>query len=168
MKIIVYVEERQEIDTLIDVLPFVTSPRVIDVTGFRRANDPVLADTLVSHINFTNRLDWLALENINLTAKASAVITRSLYQAPNLRVLRLSWNPLGEGVSDLTRHLSCVPHLEELGLHGVKITKNQVNDLTEAVRQTKIRMLLSSYHVSFVIFVTIRFNSFSEIAEILI
>ena len=153
------VYERQEIETLIDVLPMVTSPRDIAIFGRGSAPNPVLGDTLVSRINFTNRLEMLALFNINLTAKPAAVIARSLYQAPNLRGLNLSFNPLGEGVSDLTRHLSCAPRLECLHLHHVKMTKKQVNDLTEAVRQTKISELQSSYHVSFVIFVTIRFNS---------
>ena len=102
----------------------------------------------------------LKLMDITLTAKPAAVIARSLYQAPNLSYLDLSLNPLGEGVSDLTRHLSCAPHLESLYLSGVKMTKKQVNDLSEAVRQTKISDLRSSYHVSFVIFVTIGFNCF--------
>ena len=158
-RIDVHVYERQKMETLIDVLPFVTSPRHITIIGGGSATDPVLADTLVSRINFTNRLQWLALVNINLTAKPAAVIARSLYQAPNLRSLMLSLNPLGEGVSDLTRHLSCAPHLEILYLEDVKMTKKQVNDLTEAVRQTKISKLGSSYHVSFAIFVTIRFNN---------
>ena len=151
------VEERQEMETLINVLPFVTSPRVIAIFARVRHIDPVLADKLVSRINFTNRLDELTLIGMNLTAKPAAVIARSLYQAPNLRNLILSDNPLGEGVRDLTRHLSHAPHLKLLGLN-VKMTKKQVNDLSEAVRQTKIRDFRSSYHVSFVIFVTIRFN----------
>ena len=104
----------------------------------------MLVDTLVSRINFTNRLGRLVIHNINLTAKPAAVIARSLYQAPNLRFLSLLWNPLGEGVSDLARHLSCAPHLEILDLESVKMTKKQVNDLTEAVRQTKISKLLTS------------------------
>jgi len=150
----VSVNERQEMETLTDILSYVTSPRDISVTGFGRPCDPVLVDTLVSRINFTNRLHKLVLRHSNLTAKAAAVIARSLYQAPNLSRLNLSWNPLGEGVSDLTRHLSCAPHLKTLELIDVKMTKKQVNDLSEAVRQTKISKLRSSYHVSFVIFVT--------------
>ena len=155
----VWVNERQEMETLIDVLHFVTSPGSICVRSDGSASDPVLADTMVSLINFTNRLDMLALSDIDLTAKPAAVIARSLYQAPNLSYLDLSFNPLGEGVSDLTRHLSRAPHLEILALFGVKMTKKQVNDLSEAVRQTKISFLRSSYHVSFVIFVTVGFNS---------
>ena len=158
-KIDVQVDGRQEIETLVDVLPFVTSLQDITIFGGGSAPDPVLADTLVSRVNFTNRLQWLTLSDNNLTAKPAAVIARSLYQAPNLRSLNLSWNPLGKGVSDLTRHLSCAPHLEYLKLYDVKMTKKQVNDLTEAVRQTKISSLWSSYHVSFVIFVTIRVNN---------
>ena len=152
-------DERQEIETLIDALSFVTSPRDIIIFGRGSATDPVLVDKLVSRFNFTNRLHALAIHNINLTAKPAAVIARSLYQAPNLRFLSLSRNPLGEGVSDLTRHLSCAPDLETLYLDDVKMTKKQVHDLTEAVRQTKISELFTSYHVSFVIFVTIRFNN---------
>ena len=154
----VSVKERQETETLIDVLPFVTTPLRIDISGSGHRTDPVLADKLVSLINFTNRLDMLLLDHINLTAKTAAVIARSLYQAPNLSWLSLSFNPLGEGVSDL----SYAPHLETLHLLDVKMTKKQVNDLSEAVRQTKIRELFSSYHVSFVIFVTIRFNILSS------
>ena len=160
-RISVSVDERLEMETLIDVLSFVTSPRHINIFGAVRATgtaDPVLLDTLVSRINFTNKLDVLTLYNINLTAKPAAVIARSLYQAPNLSWLSLSFNPLGEGVSDLTRHLSHAPHLETLHLNAIKMTKKQMNDLSEAVRQTKIRKLRSSYHVSFVIFVTIRVN----------
>ena len=136
-----------------------TSPRRIIIFGRGSATDPVLVDTLVSRINFTNRLLVLALDSINLTATPAAVIARSLHQAPDLRALNLSQNPLGEGVSDLTRHLSCAPHLEQLFLEGVKMTTKQVNNLTEAVRQTEISELLTSYHVRFVIFITIRFIS---------
>ena len=148
---------RQQMETLIGVLPFVTSPREILLLGRGSAADPELANTLVSRINITNRLVRVALQHINLTAKPTAVIARSLHQAPNLSLLHLSWNPaLGEGVSDLTRHLRA-PHLE-LDLFAVEMTKEQVNDLSEAVRQTKIKGLWSDYHVSFVIFVAICFN----------
>ncbi len=148
--------QTQEMETLIQVLPFVNSPRLIFISGNPVA--PELAENLLSRINFTNRLEFVTLESINLTAKAAAIISRSLYQAPNLRELNLSANPLGEGVRDLTRHLSCVPHLEKLWLVGVKMTKKQVKDLTEAVRQSKIFDFSSPYHVSFVTFVAICFK----------
>ena len=72
--------ERQEMETLVDVLPFLTSPQRIQIDGKDgEAKDAQLTETLVSRINFTNRLDRLVLENINLTARPAAVIARSLY-----------------------------------------------------------------------------------------
>ena len=107
----------------------------------------------MSRIIFTDRLHTLVLGNINLTAKHTAAIARSLHQAPSLRILDLSENPLGEGVSVLTQHLSRVPHLEMLLLVNVKMTRQQVNDLSAAVRQSNISFLNTDYHVSFVILV---------------
>ena len=109
----------------------------------------------MSRINFTNRLDTLELVRINLTAKPAAVIARSLHQSPSLEHLNLSRNPLGEGVSVLTQHLSRVPHLQRLFLSDVKMTKQQVNELSAAVSQSNIRRLRTEYHVSFVIVVCI-------------
>ena len=117
--------------------------------------DAQLTETLVSRIIFTDRLGSLELININLTAKPAAVIARSLHQAPSLGLLDLSENPLGEGVSVLTQHLSRVPHLVALYLINVKMTKQQVNDLSAAVRQSNISRLSTNYHVSFVILVCI-------------
>ena len=61
------------------------------------------------------------------------------------------YNPLlGAGVSSVIKHLSCAPHLETLYLAGVKMTPQQVMDLTAAVQQHgNITDLRSSYHVSF-------------------
>ena len=148
------IETGQEMKILADCLPLLTALRCIRIVGkLFKIIDAQMTETLVSHIIFTDRLDTLRLVNINLTAKPAAAIARSLHQAPSLRILNLSENPLGEGVSNLTRHLSCVPHLEGLNLFNVKMTKQQVNDLTAAVRQSNISRLHTEYHVSFVILV---------------
>ena len=148
--------ERQEMKMLADLLPLFTDLEFIIIDGNSSENiDPQLTETLVSRIVFADRLETLVLDDINLTAKPAAVIARSLHQAPSLRFLDLSRNPLGEGVNVLTRHLSCVPHLESLFLVKVKMTKQQMNDLTAAVRRSKISELDTEYHVSFVILVCI-------------
>ena len=148
--------ERQEIKMLADFLPLFTALRWILIFGKpSEIIDAQLTETLVSRIIFTDRLGTLILSKINLTAKPAAVIARSLHQAPSLRFLDLSENPLGEGVSVLIQHLSCVPHLEGLWLFNVKMTKQQVNDLIAAVRQSNISELCTEYHVSFVILVCI-------------
>ena len=150
--------ERQEMETLVEVLPFVTSPGRIQIDGKDgEAKDAPLTETLVSRINFTDSLDRLELRKINLTARPAAVIARSLYQAPHLVELDLSDNPLGKGVSVLTRHLSCVPDLDRLYLDDVKMKKVQVKDLTAAVSQSKISNFQTNYHVSFVLLVCISF-----------
>ena len=139
---------------LADFLPLFTALRWIVIFGKpSEIIDAQLTETLVSRIIFTDRLDTLVLTNINLTAKPAAVIARSLHQAPGLQWLDLSKNPLGEGVSVLIQHLSRVPHLERLRLSDVKMTKQQVNELSAAVRQSKIYRLETQYHASFVIVV---------------
>ena len=152
--IFIYDIERQEMKMLADCLSLCTSLRWIYIVGKPfESIDARLTETLVSHIIFTDRLVRLLLEDINLTAKPAAAIVRSLHSS--LRWLNLARNPLGEGVSVLTRHLNCVPYLEELWLFDVKMTKQQVNDLSAAVRQSNISSLGTLYHVSFVILVCI-------------
>ena len=153
----IYDIKRQEMEMLADFLPLCTSLRCVYIGGkpYETINAQ-LTETVVSHIIFTDRLVSLALVNINLTAKPTAAIARSLHQAPSLRSLYLSYNPVGEGVSVLTRHLSCVPHLERLCLSDVKMTKQQVNDLSATVSQSNISRLDTEYHVSFMILVCIK------------
>ena len=154
--IYIYHIERQEMKMLADFLPLFTALQGIVITGKPfEIIDALLTETLVSRIIFKDGLRQLHLSNINLTAKPAAAIARSLYQAPGLRLLHLSENPLGEGVSVLTQHLSRVPHLSGLYLINVKMTKQQVNDLSAAVRQSNINLLQTPYHVSFVILVCI-------------
>ena len=141
--------DRSVMEVLTDVIPLVIAPRRIWVYGKTGECDAQLTETLVTRINYTNRLERLRLFNINLTAKSAAIISNSLHKVPNLSYLNLLHNPLGEGVSVLIKHLSSVPHLETLGLGCVMMTKEQVHDLTTAVRQSNISVLVSFYHVSF-------------------
>ena len=151
----VNVIERLEMKMLADCLPLSTALRSINIVGNpSEIIDAQLTKSLVSRIIFTERLRMLVLVAINLTAKPAAAIARSLHQVPSLIGLNLSVNPLGKGVSVLTQHLSRVPH-EWLVLHNVKMTKQQVNDLSAAVRQSNINLLQTPYHVSFVILVCI-------------
>ena len=148
--------DRLEMKMLADCLPLSTVLRSIVIIGNSfEIIDAQLTKSLVSRIIFTERLHTLVLVNINLTAKPAAAIARSLHQSPSLRGLNLSQNPLGEGVGVLTQHLSRVPRLDWLWLSNVKMTKQQVNDLSAAVRQSNIPYLSTCYHVSFVILICI-------------
>ena len=100
----------------------------------------------------THKLKILVLHGINVTSSPAAEFIKNLFkQAPYLEVLSLSVNPLlGEGVSSVIQLLSCAPHLDTLGLIKVKMTPQQVRDLTAAVQQHgNISNLLSSYHVRY-------------------
>ena len=142
--------ERQEMKMLADFLPLFTALQYIHIFGNPfEIMDAQLTETLVSRIIFTDRLFALQFSRINLTAKPAAAIARSLHQAPSLSVLDFSHDPLGEGVSVLIQHLSCVPDLQDLYFSHVKMTKQQVNDLTTAVRQCNLNWLDTEYHVSF-------------------
>ena len=145
------VESGPLMEILTEVLPLCSRLNFIAIDGKPGvAFDAQLVETLVSRINFTDNLDSLTLTSINLTAKSAGIVAKSLHQAPYLSYLDLSDNPLGEGVSVLIQHVSSVPYLHKLFLHTVKMTKKQVNDLTTAVRQSKVN-LGSAYHVSFLI-----------------
>ena len=91
--------------------------------------------------------------HINVTSSPAVEFISRVFEQdlPNLKVLNMSDNPLlGEGVDSLIKYLSCAPHLERLMLEGVKMTPQQVMNLTSAVQQHgNITELWSSYHVSF-------------------
>ena len=143
-----YLEE-QEMKTLITALPHVIFPRVMTMSvPVGKLYDALILENLLSRLNFTNRLDTLEFCRCNITAGPAAAIARSFHKAPNLRELYLSYNPLGDGLNTLMEHLHCVQQLETLRLGGVKMTREQVEDLTRAVRQSNITSLGSYYHVS--------------------
>ena len=144
---------RSEVELMIEIMPFITAPHVILVWGEDgEVYDAEVTESLLRSIQVTHKLKILTLCGINVTSSPAEEFINSLFKkAPNLRSLDMSGNPLpGAGVDSLIKHLSCAPHLETLQLHGVKMTPQQVMDLSSAFKQHgNIIYLLSSYHVSF-------------------
>ena len=145
---------RSEVEQLSEMMPFITAPHWILVEGelFGEVFDAEVTESLLRRIPTTHKLERLTLCDINVTSPAVEFLNRVFEQdLPNLKTLDMSDNPLlGEGVDSLIKHLSCAPHLEELCLWGVKMTPQQVMNLTSAVQQHgNITELWSSYHVSF-------------------
>ena len=145
---------RSEVEQLIEIMPFITAPHEIWVVGEPgEVFDAEVTESLLRSIPTTHKLEILMLGIINVTSSPAVEFISRVFKQdlPNLKLLYMSYNPLlGAGVDSLIKHLSCAPHLETLYLIGVKMTPQQVMNLTSAVQQHgNITDLLSSYHVSF-------------------
>ena len=145
---------RSEVELMIEMMPFITAPHWIEVEGEPgEVFDAEVTESLLRSIPTTHKLETLVLWRINVTSSPAVEFISRVFKQdlPNLKFLNMSFNPLlGAGVDSLIKHLSCAPHLEELRLWGVKMTPQQVMNLTSAVQQHgHITYLDSSYHVSF-------------------
>ena len=148
----IFAVNRSEVEQLSEMMPFITAPHEIWVWGEHGEVFAEVTESLLRSIPTTHKLEELSLRGINVTSSpAVEFISRLFQKAPNLVRLDLSWNPLlGAGVSCLIQHLSCAPHLKVLGLYNVKMTSQQVMDLTAPIQQHGNNTeLYSFYHVSF-------------------
>ena len=150
---------RSEVELMSEMMAFITAPHVIWVwSEHGEVFDAEVTESLLRSIQVTHKLKDLSLFNINVTSSPAVelFINNLFKKAPNLEKLDMSYNPLlGAGVDSLIKHLSCAPHLKTLflgylWLAGVKMTPQQVMDLTSAIKQRGNNTeLLSEYHVSF-------------------
>ncbi|XP_078366412.1 NLR family CARD domain-containing protein 4-like isoform X3 [Oculina patagonica] len=121
-----------------NVLPFVTSPRYVEILGVRGFSpDAQLIESMVSSIPFSESLQSLTLDGINLTAKCGTDIGRSLHQAPNLHKLNLSRNSSLSSVSVLGEYLHHMPQLTELKLVDVYMGGEESKVLTASLKDVK-------------------------------
>ena len=145
---------RSEVELISEMMQFITAPHVIYVWGEPPGAvfDAEVTESLLRNIQPTHKLETLILRRINITSSPAVEFINRVFKQdlPNLKLLDMSFNPLlGAGVDSLIKHLSCAPHLEILWLKGVKMTPQQMMDLTTAVQQhSNIPELRSSYHVS--------------------
>ena len=145
---------RSEVEQLMEMMPFITAPHVIDVWGENgEVFDAEVTKSLLRSIPTIHKLERLTLRRINVTSSPAVEFISRVFKQdlPNLKELDMSFNPLpGAGVDSLIKHLSYAPHLEKLYLEGVKMTPQQVMNLSSAVKQHgNITKLWSYYHVSF-------------------
>ena len=152
-KIVSRFVDRSEVELLSEMMPFIIAPQRISVWGKPgEVFNAELTASLMRSIQVTHKLKHLLLLGINVTSSpAVELIDRVFKQAPILEELDMSNNPfLGTGVDRVIEHLSCAPHMKALELWNVKMTPQQVMDMSVAIQQPdNITHLLSSYHVSF-------------------
>ncbi|CAH3175571.1 unnamed protein product, partial [Porites evermanni] len=142
---------RSDVELMIEMMPFITAPHEIGVWDeLGEVFDAELTESLLRSIPRTHKLERLTLGHINITSSPAVEFISRVFKQdlPNLKYLHMSFNPLlGAGVDSLIKHLSCAPHLERLYLVEVKMTPQQVMNLTSAVQQHgNITQLLSPYH----------------------
>ena len=147
------VVNRSDVELMSEMMPFITAPHEIEVGGEGgEVFDAEVTESLLRSIQVTHKLKGLILQDINVTSSPAVEFISNLFKkAPNLKLLNMSYNPLlGAGVDSLIKHLSCAPHLETLELRSVKMTPQQVMNLSSAIKQPgNITYLKSWYHVSF-------------------
>ena len=147
---------RSEVEQLIEMMPFITAPHEIEVGGEDgEVFDAEVTESLLRSIPTTHKLEILTLWEINVTSSPAVEFISRVFKQdlPNLKWLDMSDNPLlGAGVDSLIKHLSCAPHLKKLELEEVKMTPQQVMNLSSAIKQHgNNTRLWSYYHVSFTI-----------------
>ena len=124
----------EELTVVNKALRFVNGPRVICISKSGKSCDIQLIESCVSRIPFTNNLQNLELNDLNLTANSATDIFKLLHQASNLHALDLSGNNLHSTVSDLAENLHHLPQLTQLNLSHVAMGDEECRLLAESLK----------------------------------
>ena len=81
------------------------------------------------HLHSLPHLQMLYLQDTQMGEEEVTALAHSLKNVTQLRVLDLSNNPLGQGISELAKHLHSVPHLKELHLNYTQMGEEEVTAL---------------------------------------
>ena len=102
---------------------------------------------LAKHLHFVPHLKKLHLNATQMGEREVTALAHSLKNVTQLSVLYLSYNPLGLGLSELAKHLHCVPHLKELHLNDTQIVEEGVTALAHSLKNvTQLSVLYLSYN----------------------
>ena len=89
---------------------------------------------LAKHLHSVPHLKWLFLNDTQMGEEEVTALAHSLKNVTQLSELHLSKNPLGDGVSELAKHLHSVPHLERLFLEDTQIGEEEVTALALSLK----------------------------------
>ena len=88
---------------------------------------------LAKHLHNVPLLKELYLKNTQMAEEEVTAVAHSLKNVTQLSKLGLSENPLGHGISELSKHLPSVPHLEELHLNNTQMGEEEVTALAHVL-----------------------------------
>ena len=86
------------------------------------------------HLHSLPHLQMLYLQDTQMGEEEVTALAHSLKNVTQLRVLDLSNNPLGQGISELAKHLHSVPHLKELHLNYTQMGEEEVTALAHSLK----------------------------------
>ena len=90
--------------------------------------------SLLSNLHHATRLSELALQDAGLGNQECQLLATALKYVDKLRILTLSRNPLGHGISELSKHLQNVRHLQVLRLKGTQMGEEEVTALAHSLK----------------------------------
>ena len=100
---------------------------------------------LTENLHHLPQLTQLNLSNVKMGDKECRLLADSLKFVRRLKLLNLSFNPLGQGIIELAKHLFNVPHLTELDL---SITQMGEREVTAVARSLESISKLKNLHLS--------------------
>ena len=110
--------------------------RKIDVEGINEDPTSELGELviLLNNLHHVPRLSELELCGVGMGNQECQSLATALKCVDKLRLLRLSSNPLGHGISELAKHLHSVPYLEELCLNDTQMGEEEVTALAHGLK----------------------------------
>ena len=101
--------------------------------------------SLLNNLHHVPRLSELDLHGVGMGNQECQLLATGLKYVDRLRILMVSNNPLGHGVSKLANHLHSVPYLEELHLSRTQMGEEEVTALANSLKNvTHLSKLLLS------------------------
>ena len=98
---------------------------------------------LAKHLHNVPHLERLYLNDTQMGEEEVTDLAHSLKNVTQLSELDLSDNPLGQGISELAKHLHFVPHLKRLHLADTQMGKEEVTVLAHSLKNvTQLSLLL--------------------------
>ena len=110
--------------------------RKIKIWGFDEDPASELGElvSLLNNHHHLPRLSELELRAVGMGNQECQLLATALKYVRKLRLLRLSSNPLGHGISELAKHLHSVPHLEKLHLDDTQMGEEEVTALALSLK----------------------------------
>ena len=101
--------------------------------------------SVLNNLHHVPRLSELYLHDVGMGNQECQLLATALKYVDKLRILMVSNNPLGHGISELANHLHNVPHLEELHLSRTQMGEEEVTALANSLKYvTHLSKLLLS------------------------